>query len=123
MNDSLDNTPIRLTERAVEHIRSWLSEHDISDRKSIRVGIKTTGCSGYQYVVEIAEQIHDDDVRFADQGVDLVVDPQSLRYLKGCEMDFVQQGLRSNFEFHNPNAAEMCGCGESFSVKEDAGNE
>jgi iron-sulfur cluster assembly protein len=106
---------ISLTERAAGHVRAWLSRNG---GIGLRVGIRTTGCSGLQYVVEPAAEVKEDDQEFESRGVRLVVDRGSLRYLAGTELDYVREGLNERFRFNNPNVRETCGCGESFSVGE-----
>jgi len=110
--------PISLTERAAEHVRNYLARRD--NGIGLRVGVKTTGCSGYQYVIEPAEQIGDSDRVFESRGVKVVVDDLSLNYLAGTELDYRREGLNEGFRFNNPNVAETCGCGESFSVDKPA---
>ena len=112
------NTPqIALTWRAAEHVKSFLAKQHPG--ACLRVGIKTTGCSGYQYVVEAAETVNEQDTTFESNGIKVVVDPLSLRYLQGTELDYVKEGVNEVFKFNNPNVAETCGCGESFSVADD----
>ena len=82
----------------------------------IRVGVTTTGCSGMAYVLEFVDELQTDDLVFEDQGIKIIVDPKSLVYIDGTEMDFVKQGINEGFEFKNPNATGECGCGESFNV-------
>ncbi|MBQ12998.1 MAG: iron-sulfur cluster assembly protein IscA [Gammaproteobacteria bacterium] len=82
----------------------------------IRVGVTTTGCSGMAYVLEFADKLEVGDQVFEDQGIKIIVDPKSLVYIDGTEMDFVKQGINEGFEFKNPNVKGECGCGESFSV-------
>jgi iron-sulfur cluster assembly protein len=96
---------ISLTEKAAEHIGSYLSSR--GKGVGIRLSVKTTGCSGLMYVLE---QL------FKSQGIDVFVDPKSLIYVDGTEMDYVKQGLNEGFEFKNPNVQAECGCGESFTV-------
>jgi len=110
---------INLTERAADHVKRFLARQD-SKSSGLRVGVKPTGCSGYQYVIEAAETITDHDATFESKGVKIIVDKQSLNYLAGCELDFVREGLNSGFRFNNPNVQETCGCGESFSLKTEA---
>lgn len=109
---------ITLTERAAEHVRNFLAKRD--NGIGLRVGVKTTGCSGYQYIVEPAESVSDSDQVFESHGVKVVVDKLSLNYLAGTEMDYRREGLSEGFQFHNPNVSETCGCGESFSVDKPA---
>ena len=109
---------IALTERAAAHVRGYLEKH--GSGLGLRLAVKPTGCSGYQYVVETAEKVTESDRTFECNGVQIVVDAQSLQLLAGTELDYVREGLNSGFRFHNPNVGETCGCGESFSVAEDA---
>ena len=85
----------------------------------LRIGVKPTGCSGYQYVIEAAESVNEHDQTFESNGVRIVVDDMSLGYLAGTELDYVKEGLNEGFRFNNPNVQETCGCGESFSVAEE----
>lgn len=105
---------ISLTERAAEHVRNFLVKHQ--NGIGLRVGVKTTGCSGYQYVIEPAESISEADNVFESHGIKIVVDSPSLDYLGGTELDYRREGLNEGFHFNNPNVSETCGCGESFSV-------
>jgi iron-sulfur cluster assembly protein len=105
---------ITLTESAARHVASQLRHR--GKGLGIRVGITTTGCSGMAYVLEFVDELQSADKVFEDHGVKIVVDPKSLVYLDGTEMDFVKVGVNEGFEFRNPNAKGECGCGESFSV-------
>lgn len=109
---------INLTERAAKHIKSYLSGQD--EGIGLRIGVKPTGCSGYQYVIEAANEINEHDHVFESNGVKIVTDGQSLHYLAGTELDYVREGLNSGFKFNNPNVEETCGCGESFNIKQQA---
>ena len=82
----------------------------------IRVGVKTSGCSGLAYVLEFVDDVEPEDQVFTSHGVNVIVDPKSLAYLDGTEMDFVKEGLNEGFKFTNPNQKGECGCGESFTV-------
>ena len=82
----------------------------------IRLGVRTSGCSGMAYVLEFADDANEDDVVFEDRGVKVLVDPKSLLYLDGTEVDFGKEGLNEGFKFNNPNVKNECGCGESFNV-------
>ena len=82
----------------------------------LRLGIKKTGCSGFAYVVNYADEIGSNDLVFEDQGVKVIVDRESLGFIDGTQIDFVKQGLNEAFRFRNPNVKGECGCGESFTV-------
>ena len=105
---------VTLTERAATHVSNYLQ--DEADAQGLRLAVRTTGCSGYMYVVETADKISDLDSVFESQGIRLVIDPESLKYLDGTNIDFTREGLNEGFKFDNPNVKETCGCGESFSL-------
>lgn len=105
---------ISITESAASHVARQLAERGRG--LGIRVGVTTTGCSGMAYVLEFADRLDDGDRVFEKHGVKIVVDPKSLVYIDGTEMDFVKQGVNEGFEFRNPNVKGECGCGESFTV-------
>ena len=105
---------ISLTSAAADRVRSFLGRrgHGVG----LRLSVKKTGCSGFAYVVNYADDIGTDDVVFEDRGVKVIVDRDSLGFIDGTEVDFVKQGLNEAFRFRNPNVKGECGCGESFSV-------
>lgn len=105
---------ISLTQPAADRVRSYLVAR--GKGVGLRVGIKKTGCSGYAYVVNYADDVTDSDVVFIHHGVKVVVDKHCLDLIDGTEVDFVKQGLNEAFRFRNPNVTGECGCGESFSV-------
>lgn len=105
---------INLTEVAAERVKSFL--HSRGKGIGLRIGIKTTGCSGMAYVLEFVDEVDDSDEVFESQGVKVIVDPKSLVYLDGTQVDFAKDGLNEGFQFTNPNAKDECGCGESFTV-------
>ena len=105
---------ISLTESAAERVNKYLGAR--GDGIGLRLGITKTGCSGYSYVINYADEIGQDDVIFEDRGVKIVVDPDALQLIDGTEVDFVKNGLNEAFSFKNPNIAGECGCGESFTV-------
>lgn len=105
---------ITLTENAARHVARSIEKHGAS--VGLRLGVKTTGCSGMAYRLEFAERVEDTDVQFESHGVRVLVDPESLAYLDGTELDFAREGLNEGFRFNNPNVKAACGCGESFSV-------
>ena len=105
---------IRLTDAAAERVRHFLEGN--RDAVGMRLGVKTVGCSGYAYVVDLAQDVNDDDTVFETNGVKVVVSRKSLPIVDGTEIDFARDGLNEGFAYHNPNAKSLCGCGESFGV-------
>ncbi|MEL0658908.1 MULTISPECIES: iron-sulfur cluster assembly protein IscA [Psychromonas] len=105
---------ITLTEPAANHVANFLKNR--GKGLGLRLGVKTSGCSGMAYVLEFVDVLNDDDEMFTDHGVNIIVDKKSLLYIDGTELDFVKEGLNEGFEFNNPNIDGECGCGESFSV-------
>jgi iron-sulfur cluster assembly protein len=105
---------VSLTPSAAERVRSFLEKR--GSGVGLRLGVKKTGCSGFAYVVNYADEVAANDVVFEHQGVKVIVDSDSLRYVDGTEIDFVRQGLNEAFKFRNPNVRGECGCGESFNV-------
>jgi iron-sulfur cluster assembly protein len=105
---------VSLTESAAQRVRTFLEKR--GKGVGVRLGVKTTGCSGMAYTIEFADQIEDSDEVFEDRGVKVIVSPKSLVYLDGTELDFAKEGLNEGFKFNNPNEKDRCGCGESFTV-------
>jgi len=105
---------ISLTEAAADRVQTYLQAR--GKGVGLRLGITRTGCSGYSYVVNYAEQVGENDHVFEDRGVKIVVDPEALKMIDGTEVDFVKNGLNEAFRFKNPNVTGECGCGESFNV-------
>ena len=105
---------ITLTPNAAEHIRSFLTKRGKGE--GIRIGVKTSGCSGMAYTLEFADEILPDDLVFEGHGVKVFVDPKRHVYLDGTELDFTKEGLQEGFKVANPNVKNECGCGESFNV-------
>jgi len=105
---------ISLTESAAERVRNYLASR--GKGIGLRVGVKKTGCSGFAYVVNYADEVSAGDIVFEQQGVKVVVDAESLPLIDGTEVDFIKQGLNEAFQFRNPNVTGQCGCGESFSI-------
>ena len=105
---------IELSEVAANRVRHFLENR--GKGIGLRLGVKTTGCSGLAYVLEFVDELKDDDEVFETRGVKVVVDRKSLVYLDGTEVDFAKVGLQEGFQFRNPNAKDACGCGESFTV-------
>jgi iron-sulfur cluster assembly protein len=105
---------ITLTEAAAAHVQKFIDNR--GKGFGIRLGVRTSGCSGMAYVLEFADDKEDDDLVFEDHGVKVLVDPKSLLYLDGTELDYTKEGLNEGFKFNNPNVKDSCGCGESFNV-------
>ncbi|WP_392566338.1 iron-sulfur cluster assembly protein IscA [Utexia brackfieldae] len=105
---------ITLTESAAKHVNAFLTNR--GKGVGLRLGVKTSGCSGMAYVLEFADQVNTEDSVFEDKQVKIIVDAKSLVYIDGTELDFVKEGLNEGFKFNNPNISNECGCGESFNV-------
>jgi len=105
---------ITLTEAAAKHVKTFLENR--GKGIGLRLAVKTTGCSGMAYVMEFADDVNPDDSVFEDQGIQVIVDPKSLIYLDGTQLDYTREGLNEGFKFNNPNVKGECGCGESFTV-------
>jgi iron-sulfur cluster assembly protein len=105
---------ITLTEKAANHVQSHLARRGRG--VGLRLGVRTSGCSGLAYKLEFADAVNAEDLQFESHGVKLVVDPKSLPYLDGTELDYEREGLNEGFKFRNPNVKDECGCGESFNV-------
>ena len=105
---------ISLTDSAAERVRTYLEKR--GSGVGLRLGVTETGCSGYSYVINYADEVDDVDVVFEDKGITVVVTPDALRLIDGTEVDFVKNGLNEAFTFRNPNISGECGCGESFTV-------
>ncbi|WP_374341301.1 iron-sulfur cluster assembly protein IscA [Methyloversatilis sp.] len=105
---------ITLSEAAARHVQKSLNKR--GQGVGLRLAVKTSGCSGLAYAIEFADAAQPEDIQFASHGVTLLVDPKSLPFLDGTELDFVREGLNEGFKFNNPNVKSACGCGESFGV-------
>ena len=105
---------ITLTEKAATHVQGFLSKR--GKCYGLRLGVRTTGCSGMAYKLEFADDANPEDVQFESHGVRVLVDPKSLPYIDGTELDYAREGLNEGFKFRNPNVKDECGCGESFNV-------
>jgi len=105
---------VSLTQAAARHINRYLSKR--GKGIGVRLGVKTTGCSGLAYKLEYVDEAQSEDMVFENQGIKVLIDPKSLAYLDGTELDFVREGLNEGFKFNNPNERDRCGCGESFRV-------
>jgi iron-sulfur cluster assembly protein len=105
---------ITLTENAARHVQSFLAKR--GKGVGLRVGVRTSGCSGLAYKLEFVDAVNPEDVQFESRGVKVVVDPKSLQFIDGTELDYTREGLNEGFKFRNPNVKDECGCGESFNV-------
>jgi iron-sulfur cluster assembly protein len=105
---------VTLTEKAARQVRKHLAARGTG--LGLRVAVKTSGCSGLAYALEFVDEPAPEDCTFESFGVTLLVDPKSLVYLDGTELDYVREGLNEGFKFNNPNVKAQCGCGESFNV-------
>jgi iron-sulfur cluster assembly protein len=107
---------IQLTESAARQIQTQLTKR--GSGLGLRVGVKKVGCSGFAYTYDYADEVRAEDALFECHGTKVVVDRKSLDFLNGSTLDYVREGLKQAFKFENPNVDAMCGCGESFSVKD-----
>lgn len=105
---------VTLTEKAAKHVECFIAKR--GSGVGLRLGVRTSGCSGMAYTLEFADEVATDDQQFESYGVKVLVDPKSLTYLDGTELDYVREGLSEGFKFNNPNIKSQCGCGESFGV-------
>ena len=105
---------VTLTDRAAQHVQRYIAKR--GKGVGLRLGVRTTGCSGLAYKIEFADEVKPEDNTFESNGVRVLIDPKSLAYLDGTELDFVREGLNEGFKFNNPNEKDRCGCGESFNV-------
>ncbi len=105
---------VTLTERAAKHVSNFIAKR--GKGVGVRIGVKTSGCSGMSYKLEFADEAAQEDIVFECHGVKVLVDPKSLSYVDGTELDYAREGLNEGFKFNNPNVKDQCGCGESFNV-------
>ena len=105
---------VTLSEAAARHVNRYLTKR--GKGVGVRLGVKTTGCSGLAYTLEYVDEMAPEDVVFEEHGVKVLVDPKSMAYIEGTQLDYVREGLNEGFRFHNPNERDKCGCGESFRV-------
>jgi len=105
---------ITMTEKAARHVARYLERR--GKGVGLRLGVKTTGCSGLAYKLEYVDELHPEDQVFETHGLKIIVDAKSLPYIDGTELDYALEGLNEGFRFNNPNVKDECGCGESFTV-------
>jgi iron-sulfur cluster assembly protein len=111
---SVTGVPVTLSESAANHIKNFLGKR--GKGLGIKLGVRTSGCSGMAYKLEFVDAEDPEDRKFESNGVTIYIDPKSLSYLAGTELDYVRDGLNEGFKFNNPNVKSACGCGESFNV-------
>jgi len=105
---------VTLTDAAADRVKSFLQQR--GKGLGLRLAVRTSGCSGMAYVLEFVDELDEGDVVFEDHDVKVVVDPKSMVYIDGTELDFAREGLNEGFKFNNPNVKDECGCGESFNI-------
>ena len=105
---------ITMSDSAAQRVQAFLTNR--GKGLGLRLGVRTSGCSGMAYVLEFVDEANDDDIVFEDKGIKVIIDGKSPVYLDGTELDFVKEGLNEGFKFNNPNVSSECGCGESFNV-------
>ncbi|MES2772527.1 MAG: iron-sulfur cluster assembly protein IscA [Pseudomonadota bacterium] len=105
---------VMLSEQAAKHVANYLSKR--GKGIGLRLGVRTSGCSGMAYKLEFADAPAPDDIAFESYGVKVLIDPKSLPYLDGTVLDYTREGLNEGFKFNNPNVRDACGCGESFNI-------
>ena len=111
---SAPGASVTLSERAANHIKNFIAKR--GKGLGIKLGVRTSGCSGMAYKLEFVDAEDPEDQRFESHGVVVYIDPKSLSYLAGTELDYAREGLNEGFKFNNPNVKSACGCGESFNV-------
>lgn len=105
---------VTLTEKAAKHVANYMQKR--GKGIGLRLGVRTSGCSGVAYKLEFVDVKENDDVEFESHGIKVLIDSKSLPYLDGTELDYAREGLSEGFKFNNPNVKDACGCGESFTV-------
>jgi len=105
---------ITMSDSAAQRVQAFMNNR--GKGLGLRLGVRTSGCSGMAYVLEFVDEMNDDDIVFENKGVKVIIDGKGLVYLDGTELDFVKEGLNEGFKFNNPNVSSECGCGESFNV-------
>ncbi|MDP2881101.1 MAG: iron-sulfur cluster assembly protein IscA [Azonexus sp.] len=105
---------VTLSDKAATHVANFLAKR--GKGIGLRLGVRTSGCSGMAYKLEFVDEVNPDDLVFEHNGVKVIVDAKSMPYLDGMELDFAREGLNEGFKFNNPNVKDQCGCGESFNV-------
>ena len=105
---------VTLSDKAAKHVANYLTKR--GKGLGLRLGVRTSGCSGMAYKLEFVDEVNPDDQVFESHGVKVLIDPKSLPYLEGTELDYTKEGMNEGFKFNNPNVKGECGCGESFTT-------
>ena len=105
---------VTLSEAAAKHVQNFIAKR--GKGLGLRIGVRTSGCSGMAYKLEFADALVEEDLQFESFGVTVLVDAKSLPYIEGMELDYTREGLNEGFKFNNPNVKNECGCGESFQI-------
>ncbi|HWU84194.1 MAG TPA: iron-sulfur cluster assembly protein IscA [Rhodocyclaceae bacterium] len=105
---------VTLSENAAKHVANFIAKR--GKGFGLRLGVRTSGCSGMAYKLEFADAANEEDLVFESHGVKVLIDPKSLPYIDGTELDYTKEGLNEGFKFNNPNVKDECGCGESFNI-------
>jgi iron-sulfur cluster assembly protein len=108
---------ISVTPAAAAHIQSVIQKR--GSGMGFKLAVKNSGCSGYSYIIGIADAVGEQDVVFHSEGIEVIIPQECLNYLEGTQIDLAIQGLNRKLVFHNPKAIDACGCGESFNLKEE----
>jgi len=116
----LQESLVTITDRAAEKAKALLEARELPDG-ALRVFVAGGGCSGFQYGMALARSAEEDDLVLEQQGVKIVIDPESAQYLKGAEIDYVDDIMKSGFSIYNPNAVRSCACGSSFQTADGSG--
>lgn len=105
---------VTLTASACAQVKTQLEKR--GKGLGLRLGVRESGCSGYSYVIDFADEIIDGDAEYEFGDIKVIVNEKDMNYLDGMELDFAREGINSAFKFNNPNVKDACGCGESFTV-------
>jgi iron-sulfur cluster assembly accessory protein len=113
---TLDNHPVSFSLSAIKHLRKQVAN---KQAKGIEFKVKESGCSGYKYLLELAQEVSEDATCYSiSESLNLYVSPKAIPLIKGTQVDYIQEGVNYHLTFNNPNATASCGCGESFSVEQ-----
>jgi iron-sulfur cluster assembly protein len=117
MAEQVTTCPVQFTEGAMKRLRAVLAKHGNAPELHVRVGVRGGGCSGLSYVLDVDTRVTEKDEIYDVEGIRVVIDRKSRRFLEGTVIDYSFQNLLAGFTFRNPNAERSCGCGTSFTPK------